>query len=143
MKYSKLLSVLTAGYGAFALAKPRHLADNLEAQLRLAETDEQQLALMLRLAQLRETRMSEVDQAVEIYRQVLDRDSGNFEALSALERARAEIAQLQTRRDGIAAELGQLSGVIEALSVPERDRTAEAATDPSPVPTPDQETPDA
>ena len=31
MKYSKLLSILTASYGAFALAKPRHLADNLEA----------------------------------------------------------------------------------------------------------------
>jgi len=62
------------------------LADNLEAQLRLAETDEQQLALMLRLAQLRETRMSEVDQAVEIYRQVLERDSANIDALSALER---------------------------------------------------------
>lgn len=62
------------------------LADNLEAQLRLAETDEQQLALMLRLAQLRETRMGEVDQAVEIYRQVLDRDSANIDALSALER---------------------------------------------------------
>ena len=31
MKYSKLLSLFTAGYGAFALAKPRHLADNLEA----------------------------------------------------------------------------------------------------------------
>ena len=31
MKYSKLISLLSAGYGAFALAKPRHLADNLEA----------------------------------------------------------------------------------------------------------------
>ena len=31
MKYSKLLSLLTAGYGAFALARPRHLADALEA----------------------------------------------------------------------------------------------------------------
>jgi hypothetical protein len=31
MKYSKLLSLATAGYGAFALAKPRHLADALEA----------------------------------------------------------------------------------------------------------------
>lgn len=30
MKYSKLLSLATAGYGAFALAKPRHLADALE-----------------------------------------------------------------------------------------------------------------
>ena len=31
MKYSKLISLFTAGYGAFALVKPRHLADNLEA----------------------------------------------------------------------------------------------------------------
>ena len=52
-------------------------------------------------------------------------------AQRALERARAEIAQLQTRRDGIAAELGQLSGVIEALSVPERgDASDPQQTDP-------------
>jgi hypothetical protein len=31
MRYSKLLLLATAGYGAFALAKPRHLADALEA----------------------------------------------------------------------------------------------------------------
>ena len=31
MKYSKLISLGTAGYGAFALAKPRHLADAYEA----------------------------------------------------------------------------------------------------------------
>lgn len=31
MKYSKLISLMTAGYGAFALAKPRHLADGIEA----------------------------------------------------------------------------------------------------------------
>ncbi len=31
MKYSKLISLLTAGYGAFALAKPRHLAAAIEA----------------------------------------------------------------------------------------------------------------
>jgi hypothetical protein len=30
MKYSKLMSLLTAGYGAFALARPRHLADALK-----------------------------------------------------------------------------------------------------------------
>ena len=67
-------------------------------------------------------------------------------AQRALERARAEIAQLQTRRDGIAAELGQLSGVIEALSVPERESRRPQQTDPPPhphAPTPDQETPDA
>lgn len=42
-------------------------------------------------------------------------------ARRALERARAEAARLQEQRDVIAGELGQLSGVIEALSVPERD----------------------
>ena len=31
MKYSKLLSLATATYGAYALAKPRHLADVIEA----------------------------------------------------------------------------------------------------------------
>ncbi len=31
MFYSKLISLATAGYGAFALVRPRHLADNLEA----------------------------------------------------------------------------------------------------------------
>lgn len=31
MKYSKLISLATAAYGAFALVKPRHLAEGLEA----------------------------------------------------------------------------------------------------------------
>ena len=31
MKYSKLISLATAGYGAFAAVKPRHLADGIEA----------------------------------------------------------------------------------------------------------------
>lgn len=31
MKYSKLISLGTAGYGVFALVKPRHLADAYEA----------------------------------------------------------------------------------------------------------------
>ncbi|MGZ4596831.1 MAG: hypothetical protein ACXV3V_07895, partial [Actinomycetes bacterium] len=35
-----------------------------------------------------------------------------------LDDARAEVAALTTRRDEIAGELGRLSGVIEALSVP-------------------------
>ncbi|MEO7093584.1 MAG: tetratricopeptide repeat protein, partial [Polyangiales bacterium] len=68
------------------------LAENLEAQLRLADTDDAQLALMLRLADLRETRMNEVDAAVEIYRQVLERDSANIDALTALERLGKEPA---------------------------------------------------
>lgn len=62
------------------------LAENLETQLQLAETDEQQLGLMLRLAALQEGEMGAVDAAIEGYRQVLDRDAANEAALSALER---------------------------------------------------------
>ena len=62
------------------------LAENLESQLRLATDDGEQLALMLRLAALRETRMSMIEPAIEIYSQVLERDPGSVEALAALER---------------------------------------------------------
>ncbi|MDX2051129.1 MAG: tetratricopeptide repeat protein [Polyangiaceae bacterium] len=62
------------------------LAENLETQLSLADTESAQLSLMLRLAALRETKMNEVEAAIEGYRQVLDRDSVNRQALEALER---------------------------------------------------------
>jgi tetratricopeptide (TPR) repeat protein len=62
------------------------LAENLETRLNLAETDEAQLGLMLRLAFLREREMGLVDEAIEGYRQVLDRDPTNRDALAALER---------------------------------------------------------
>ncbi|MGC4066070.1 MAG: tetratricopeptide repeat protein [Polyangiaceae bacterium] len=72
------------------------LAENLEVQLNLAETDEEQLALMLRLASLREQKMGEVELAIEGYRQVLERDAQNESALSALERlGQAEEHELQ------------------------------------------------
>jgi tetratricopeptide (TPR) repeat protein len=61
------------------------LADNLDAQLALVQTDEAQLPLMLRLAALREKEMGQVDVAIEGYRQVLERDPTNAQALSALE----------------------------------------------------------
>jgi tetratricopeptide (TPR) repeat protein len=62
------------------------LADNLEAQLRLAEGEDAELHLMLRLATLRERDMGQIPEAIEGYRQVLDRDPGNVNALAALER---------------------------------------------------------
>jgi tetratricopeptide (TPR) repeat protein len=62
------------------------LADNLEAQLALAGDEGLQIALMLRLASLRETEMAQVDVAIEGYRSVLERDPTNGTALSALER---------------------------------------------------------
>ncbi|HEY4012646.1 MAG TPA: tetratricopeptide repeat protein [Polyangiaceae bacterium] len=62
------------------------LADNLEAQLGMAAAEDAQLGLMLRLAGLREKEMGLVDVAIEGYRQVLEREPTNAEALAALER---------------------------------------------------------
>jgi tetratricopeptide (TPR) repeat protein len=62
------------------------LAENLEAQLALATTESGQVALVLRLASLREKEMGQIELAVEGYRQILDRDLNNREALVALER---------------------------------------------------------
>lgn len=62
------------------------LAENIEARLNLVESEEEQLALVLRLAALREAKMGDVHGAVDGYRQVLDRDPMNQVALSALER---------------------------------------------------------
>jgi vacuolar-type H+-ATPase subunit H len=45
-------------------------------------------------------------------------DELRTQARRTLEEAREEIALLARRRDGITAELGQLSGVIQALAVP-------------------------
>ena len=62
------------------------LADNVGRRLELATEDEEQVALMLRLAQLREQRMEATESAIEIYREVLLRDPTNGPALSNLER---------------------------------------------------------
>ncbi|AKU99995.1 TPR domain protein, putative component of TonB system [Labilithrix luteola] len=62
------------------------LAENLEAQLALATEDEAQIALMLRLAALRESEMNQIEQAIDGYRSVLERDVSNAQALAALER---------------------------------------------------------
>jgi tetratricopeptide (TPR) repeat protein len=62
------------------------LADNIGRQLVIAETEEEQTALQLRLADLQEARMGRVEVAIEIHREVLERDAGNPQALGALER---------------------------------------------------------
>src|SRR5207237_4273227 len=80
------------------------LADNLESQLRLAPTDEAQLDLMLRLAALREREMDQVPDAIEGYRQVLDRDPTNGSALAALER----LGQMAANETAIAESLEPL-----------------------------------
>lgn len=62
------------------------LAENLEAQFDLAESDDEQIGVMLRLATLRESEMGQLEAAIDGYRQVLERDPGNRDALAALER---------------------------------------------------------
>jgi cell division septum initiation protein DivIVA len=57
-------------------------------------------------------------------------DAARDEARRVLEEARAEVAVLTTRRDEIAAELGRLSGVIEALAVPATGRGPHASSGP-------------
>jgi tetratricopeptide (TPR) repeat protein len=62
------------------------LADNVSRQLSLTDDEQAQLGLMLKLGLLRETRMQAPEAAIEIYREVLERDASNADALAALER---------------------------------------------------------
>ena len=62
------------------------LAENVGRQLSMAEEEDARVRLMLRLGALRESRMGAVEAAIEIYREVLDRDPTNAAALASLER---------------------------------------------------------
>jgi tetratricopeptide (TPR) repeat protein len=64
----------------------RDLGDNISRQLQLVESKHEQVALLVRLAQLRETHLNELGAAVETYRQVLDHEDQNRDAVAALER---------------------------------------------------------
>jgi tetratricopeptide (TPR) repeat protein len=96
------------------------LAENLEKQLSLAATDEEQLALMLRLAALRETEMAQVEVAIEGYRAVLERDASNAQAFSALERLGTQEAYELVIADLLEpfyTQLGDHQKLIGALEV--------------------------
>jgi tetratricopeptide (TPR) repeat protein len=62
------------------------LGDTLTRQLTLAADEDEQVLLLVRLAQLRETHLEELAAAIETYRQVLDLQSQNPDAVTALER---------------------------------------------------------
>ncbi len=78
------LSALDALYARGELW--RELAENLETRLKLADTEEKQRTLMLRLADLFEKRLDQLDRAIDTYRDVLERDPYDQNALGALER---------------------------------------------------------
>jgi tetratricopeptide (TPR) repeat protein len=106
------------------------LADNVGRQLELADDEAQQIALMLRLAQLRETKMSATEVAIEIYRDVLLREPTNETALQNLERLLAAdahqvaIAEILEPIYRDAGEIPKLIGIHEIqakhASSPER-----------------------
>jgi golgin subfamily B member 1 len=62
------------------------LGDNLVRQLSLAERGDERVALLTRLAELRETQLGETAAAIETYRQVLELDPHSDAAQAALER---------------------------------------------------------
>lgn len=83
------------------------LADNIDRQLELAESLDAQVALMLRLAEIHRHRLGAVDAAVEIYREILERDPANAAVLAELESLLEQPGQ--TRRT--------VSAILEPLYV--------------------------
>jgi len=106
------------------------LADNLERQLAMAGDPDAHVAIMLRLAAVREHRMGATEAAIETYREVLDQDPRNADALGALERLLAdpehELAIAETLEPLYREQLAypKLIGVLEvqarAASSPDR-----------------------
>jgi tetratricopeptide (TPR) repeat protein len=66
------------------------LADNLSRQLALVEDRFEQVQLLVRLADLRETKLKETAAAVDTYRQVIELAPENDAAIAALERLIAQ-----------------------------------------------------
>src|SRR5207302_873595 len=64
----------------------RELADNLARQLTLTDDNLETIALLTRLADLREQRLGEVAAAIDTYRLVLEAQPDNEQAQGALER---------------------------------------------------------
>ena len=81
MKALRALDRLYVARGAW-----RDLGDNISRQLTLVEQPHEQVALLVRLAQLRDTHLGETAAAVETYRQVLELEDQNRDAVAALER---------------------------------------------------------
>lgn len=93
------------------------LADNVGRQLSLVDDEATQLALMLKLGWLRETRMNAPEAAIDIYREVLERDPNSAGALAALERLlahpqhRVQIAEILEPLYRDKAEYAKLIGI--------------------------------
>ncbi len=88
------------------------LAETLEAELALATSDADRIALLTRLGDVRRKRLSEVTESIESYRQALTLDPANVPARSALEELLEQDTYADARRE--AAEI--LRPLYEASS---------------------------
>jgi tetratricopeptide (TPR) repeat protein len=105
------------------------LSDNLLTRLALAESPDEQTALQLRLASLREERMGDVAGAIDIYRQILERDIANADAIGALEQLIELPEHAQTIADilePVYRELGTYDRLAYAYEVLARNATDKA-----------------
>ena len=96
------------------------LAENIERQLPLAETPEAQIPLMLRLADLREHRLEAIEEAIEIYRDVLGREPFNQTALESMERlleSRDHQARVAEFLEPIYRDSQSFSKVVQVLEI--------------------------
>ncbi len=99
----------------------RDVSDNIGRQLLLTEEPREKLDLLLRMADLRATRLGEVGAAVETYQQVLDQEADNRDAVLALEKLLADkdheqnIAQILEPLYKQSGEWEKQAGVYEIM----------------------------
>jgi len=95
------------------LGANEEMADLLERQIRNADSDSNQTAkveLLMRLAEVSESRLGDVNRALQTYRSVLDIDSHNRPALEALIRIQEKQGELADAAELLESLFGAVSG---------------------------------
>jgi tetratricopeptide (TPR) repeat protein len=90
------------------------LAEILRREIRLAQSDSEIVALQFRLGQVFETQLKDLDNAIEVYREILNADASHGPTLSALELLFAE-GQKQLEIAGILEPLYRAAEQWEKL----------------------------
>ncbi|MCX7807346.1 MAG: hypothetical protein N2515_01950, partial [Deltaproteobacteria bacterium] len=96
------------------------LADNLQKQLALASEFDEQIGLMLRIGALHQKKLGNVETAIEIYKEILERDRANAQAIQSLEELLGDPAhELSVAKilEQIYQELNEPAKLIAVLEV--------------------------
>ena len=81
------LSVLKSLESIYSrLERWNDLADNISSQIAIASSPMESIGMRIRLAQIREQKMGEVESAIEIYKEILTEEPSNEKAIESLER---------------------------------------------------------